>query len=255
MTVPNLTAEYIKHSICELTLIEATTQGFEVTLPQIYHNGDSVVVVISVENDGYTVHDNSYAAMLVSNAGLPVGKRLADTVRPQIQMYGCHLHEMRVSKRCERSDQVAVCAALVGGASRLIADHALVSTQAPLIDFRASVYGKVRSIVGGDRVRTNEEVSGSFGSTYRISNVVLDSAKSEPIAFVEPIPDRDSIPRRFKEFYDLSQTAMHKNIERIAIFDDEKPLPSGDALLLQQVGRLVRFSDAPALFQPWATLQ
>jgi hypothetical protein len=251
----SLNIENIKSSICNLTLVERTNQGFEVTLPQIYHNGTSVVVVIAPQVDGFIIHDNGYAAMLLSSSGFQVGKRVADAVRFPVQSYGCELDQMRVTKRCETMEQVAVSATLVGCASRLIADQSLGTPQAPMVDFKSSVISRVVSAVGVDRVRANEEVSGRLGSTYRVSTVVLNSERSNPIAFIEPIGDREAIPRRFKEFYDLSKTPGYQNIDRIAVYDDAKPLPSGDALLLQEVGSLVRFSDASRLFNSWATIQ
>ena len=250
-----LTIENIKSSICALTLVERTNQGFEVTLPQIYHDGTSVVVVIAIQSGGFIVHDNGYAAMLLSSSGFPVGKRLADAVRYPVQSYGCELDQMRVTKRCETLEQIAVSATLVGCASRLIADQSLGTPQVPLVDFKSSVVSRIVSAVGVDRVRANEEVSGRLGSTYRVSTVVLDNERSKPMAFIEPIGDREAIPRRFKEFYDLSKTPGYQGIDRVAVYDDAKPLPSGDALLLQEVGSLVRFSDASRLFDTWATVQ
>lgn len=255
MIDPKLSIENIKSSICNLTHVEQTNQGFEVTLPQIYHNGTSVVIVIAAQGDGYMAHDNGYAAMLLSSSGFHVGKRLADAVRHPIKSYGCDLEQMRVTKRCESIENIAVVATLVGCASRLIADQALSARHPPVIDFKSSVMSRVVHAVGAERVRANEEVSGRLGSTYRVSTVVLDRERSNPIAFIEPIGDREAIPRRFKEFYDLSRTPGYQSIDRIAIYDDTKPLPSGDALLLQEVGSLVRFSDAPNLFSAWATIQ
>ena len=250
-----LSIENIKSSIFRLTEVEQTNQGFEVTLPQIYHNGTSVVVVIAAQNNGYVVHDNGYAAMLLSSSGFHVGKRLADAVRHPVQSYGCDLEQMRVTKWCESIEHVAVVATLVGCASRLIADQALGAPKAPVTDFRSSVMSRIVHAVGAERVRANEEVSSRLGSTYRVSTVVLNRDRSSPIAFIEPIGDREAIPRRFKEFYDLSRTPSYQAIDRIAVYDDTKPLPSGDALLLQEVGSLVRFSDSANLFSTWATVQ
>lgn len=255
MIDPRLSIENIRSAICGLTQVERTNQGYEVTLPQIYHNGTSVVVVIAVQGDGYVIHDNGYAAMLLSSSGFHVGKRLADAVRHPVLSYGCDLEQMRVTKRCQSFEQVAIVATLVGCASRLIADQSLGVPQAPVVDFKSSVISRVVHAVGVERVRANEEVSGRLGSTYRVSTVVLDRDRSDPIAFIEPIADREAIPRRFKEFYDLSRTPGYQKIDRIAVYDDTKPLPSGDALLLQEVGSLVRFSDAANLFSTWSTIQ
>ena len=85
----NLDVAALKSAICGLTEVESTNQGFEVTLPQIYHSGHNVAVVVSREASGFIIHDNSYAAMLLANLGITAGKRLSDAMRPQVAAYGC----------------------------------------------------------------------------------------------------------------------------------------------------------------------
>lgn len=245
----------LKAAICQLTEVEATNQGFEVTLPQIYHSGESVVVVVARERTGFVIHDNSYAAMLLSNAGLSPGKRLAEALRPQIAEYGCEVDGLRVFRRCADLDQIAISMVLVGSASRLIADQALKADRPPLQDFKSSLLGKVVSLVGRDRVRTNEEVSGHLGSRYRVSAMILDVLLAKPVAFIEPVADREAIARRFKQFYDLKVTPEYESVERVAVYDEAHPIPSGDALLLEEVGNLVRFADVPVRLRPWMTIQ
>lgn len=254
MTI-ELDAEALKAAICRLTEIEVTNQGFEVTLPQIYHSGESVVTIVARERTGYVVHDNSYAAMILSHAGISPGRRLADALQPQIAAYGCELEGLRVVRRCDSIDQLAISMVLVGSASRLIADQSLKADRPPLQDFKSSLLGRVVSLVGRDRVRTNEEVSGHLGSRYRVSAMILDSLLAKPVAFIEPITDREAIARRFKQFYDLKATPRYEDVERVAVYDEANPLPSGDALLLEEVGNLVRFADVPVRLRPWMTVQ
>ncbi len=245
----------LKAAICGLTEVVKTNQGFEVTVPQIYHSGHSVTVIVSREIQGFIVHDNSYAAMLLAKMGVAAGKKLADALRPQVVAYGCDLDELRVFRRCESVEQLAISMTLVGCASRLIADQSLKADRPPLHDFKSSLLGKVVSIVGNRRVRTNEEVTGHLGSKYRVSAVVLDRDESKPVAFVEPVADRESVARRFKQFYDLSRTPSLEAIDRIAVYDEENPIPQSDALLLQEVGNIVRFSDTTQRLRAWATIQ
>ena len=250
-----LSASVLKSAVCDLTEVEQTNQSFEVTLPQIYHSGHSTVVVVSKEAEGFLIHDNSYAAMLLANAGIAAGKRLGDALRPQIITYGCELTDLRVWRRCESLDELGVAMTLVGCASRLIADQLLKADRPPLHDFKSSLLGRGLDVVGNKRVRTNEEFVGHLGSRYRVSTVVLDVQQTKPLAFVEPIADREAVARRFKEFYDLSLNPLYAAVERVAVYDEANPLPSGDALLLEEVGNLVRFSDTPRRFQAWATVQ
>ena len=245
----------IKSAICELTKVERTNQGLEVCLPQIYHTGNNVAVVVHPERDGFYVHDNGYAAMLLSNSGVKINSRMANSFLPLVESYGCIFQDMRVSRFCEKLEQLGVVLTLVGCASRLIADHALKVEKRPVFDFKSSLLGKVVAAVGTSRIRTNEDVTGHLGSHYRVSTVVLDRREAKPIAFVEPITDRDAVSRRFKEFYDIKMNPSYAEIERVAVYDDSSPISSGDALLIQEVGNLVRFADAPVRFSAWGTVQ
>lgn len=253
--MPDIDAALLKESLSELSEVITIPQGFEVTLPQVYHTGQAVTVVVSTDQGGFLVHDNSSAAMMLSNFGLRPGKRLADTLRPQILTYGCELNELRVVRRCENPADLGFSMTLVGCASRLIADQALKADRPPLVDFKSSLLSKAIDAVGIRRIRTNEEVSGHLGSKYRVSAVILDSLQTRPLAFVEPIADRESIPRRFKQFYDLSVTPAFEQVERVAVYDETALIPAGDALLMEEVGNLVRFADAPVRFRAWATIQ
>lgn len=241
--------------ICKLTHATETQQGFAVSLPQVYHNGQAVEVIVSAHSDGFLVHDNSYAAMMLSSHGFKIGKKLMDTLAPQVAEYGCELDEFRVRRKCREPEQLGFAMATVGCASRLIADQLLKADQAPIRDFKSSLISTVTETVGNDRVRTNEEVSGHLGSRYRVSVLVLDSNKSKPLAFVEPISDRDSIARRFKQFYDLARTEEYSSVQRVAVYDDLQTLSPGDALLMQEVGNFVRYKDASVRFKQWATIQ
>lgn len=255
MSERGLSPDVIKFALRELVEVEHTNQGFEVSLSQMYHTGHVVVVVVRPEIDGFLIHDSSAAAMLLTSMGFAVGRRMSEGLRPQVAAYGCELNDLRVSKTCDSIEQLAVAMSLVGCASRLIADQALKADRPPLHDFKSSLLGKVVSIVGTSRVRTNEEFSGHLGSRYRVSAVVLDEAQKEPVAFVEPIADREAVARHFKEFYDLSLNPTYNGVARIAVYDDANPLPSGDALLLAEVGNLVRFADTTQRFRQWATVQ
>lgn len=253
--VDALNEQLIRKSICDLTFAERTQQGFEVSLPQVYHNGQVVTVIVAKAGDCYEVHDNSYAAMLLSANGISVGRKLANVVAPQIAAYGCRLEQLRVRTSCLSIDQIGVAMTQVGCASRLIADQLLKADRAPVRDFKSSVISEILNAVGEKRVRTDEEISGHLGSRYKVSAVVLDKSASRPLAFVEPVSDREGIARRFKEFYDLSRTPQYEDVQRVAIYDENQAISSGDALLMEEVGNFVRYIDAPARFRSWMTVQ
>lgn len=250
-----LSTTALREAVCALTRVKETQQGVAVSLPQVYHNGQAVEVIVASIAGGFLVHDNSYAAMLLSSHGVKVGKKLADALTPQVVEYGCELDELRVRRVCTDPDQLGFAMTTVGCASRLVADQLLKADHAPIRDFKSSVISRVTETVGNDRIRTNEEVSGHLGSRYRVSVLVLDPKRAKPLAFVEPVADRDSIARRFKQFYDLSRTERYSSVQRVAVYDDAQALSSGDALLMQEVGNFVRYTDARIRFNEWATVQ
>jgi len=238
-----------------MTEVVRTNQGFEIALPQAYASGNVVAVIVAQSPDGFTVHDNSYAAMVLERSGTPRAVSLANDVASGVAHYGCELDGMRVTRHCDTVDEVALSAILVGCASRLIADQALKVDKLPMFDFRARLLGTVTDIIGAPRIRTNEQVVGHLGSRYKVSTVILDHELRKPIAFVEPIADQNAVARRFKEFYDISLNAAYSEVQRVAVLDDEKGIPSGDVLLMQEVSTLLRFRDAPKMFGSWATVQ
>lgn len=255
MSEARLDEKFLHSAICGMIDAVRTNQGFEVTLPQIYHTGHSAVVVVSEVPDGFIVHDNSYAAMLVNQFGQSIGEGAHKSIKKAIDAYGCDIDGLKVSRKCVGVDEIALSAVLVGCASRLIADHLLETPAPPAFDFRTKVVTRVSEVVGSRRVRTNQEVSGHLGAKYHMTAVVLDQHQSKPIAFLEPVANKDSIARKFKEFYDLSRTEAYHGIDRVAVLNDDKPLSSPDILLLQEVSNPVRYSDTPNRFAAWATTQ
>lgn len=255
MTDRALTAEFLKSAICGMTEVARTNQGWEVTLPQAYHSGHAAVVVVATATPGFLVHDNSYAAMLVSQLGHTLSPGSKAFIENAVQHYGCEVDGYRVSRRCEDPAELALACVLVGCASRVIADQALTADKLPIFDFRTRMVTKVTEIVGKQRIRTNEEVRGHLGASYQVSAVVLDAAERRPLAFVEPISSKDGVARRFKEFYDIARNDAYAGVERIAVYDDDKGIGGPDILLMQEVSNPVRFADAPQRFAIWATQQ
>ena len=246
---------FLKAALCDFTMVERTSQGFEVSLPQAYATGNIVTVVVAQVPEGFVVHDNSYAAMALEKTGAVRVQHLVEEVREPLAYYGCELSEMRVMRRCASTDEIALAMVLVGCGSRLIADKALATVRMPMFDFRAKLLGRVTDIVGSDRVRTNATVEGHLGSRYKIAATVVARDSTKPIAFVEPLSDPNSLPRKFKEYYDIGLNTAYSDVERITVLDDSKAFPTGDTLLMQEVSTLVRYSDSAKLFAQWETIQ
>jgi hypothetical protein len=252
MTEQLLSENMLHSALCGMINAVRLNQGFEVSLPQAYATGNVVSVVVAPIPEGYIVHDNSNAAMILERSAVGKPLVLAREAEEGVRQYGCEMDDLRVYRRCKSLDEVALSAVLVGCASRLIADQSLRFERHPLFDFKSRLLGKVRDVLGESRVRVNEPVTGHLGSKYKVSTVILDGAGSVPLAFVEPIADASAVARKFKEFYDLSLSSAYQGVERVAVVDDSKVIPSGDTLLMQEVGKVVRFADAPTMFAQYA---
>lgn len=249
MTEDRINEQFLRQAICDLTQIERTSGGFEVTLPQAYHSGHAVVVAVQDEADGYLIHDSSYAAMLLESLGVRANAKVETGLRSGIASYGCESEGLRIYRRCATVEDVAMAAVLVGCASRLVADYALKADSQPIFDFKRKLLGRVIDTVGQKRVRENIDYSGHSGSTYRVAAVVLDKQQSRPIAFVEGVADHNAVARRFREFYDLMQNPALAGIDRVAVYDDSRlDINSSDLLLLQDVSNPVRFQDSATRF-------
>lgn len=249
MTENGISERYMRQAICDLTQIERTSSGFEITLPQAYHSGHAVVVAVQAEAGSYFVHDSSYAAMLLESLGVRASAKLEAGLRSGIESYGCESEGLRIYRRCASAEEVPMAAVLVGCASRLVADYALKADSAPIFDFKRKLLGRVIDTVGQKRVRENQDFAGHSGSSYRVAAVVLDKRQSKPVAFVEGVADHNAVARRFREFYDLMQNPALAGIDRVAVYDDSRvDINPSDVLLLQDVSNPVRFRDSAVRF-------
>lgn len=253
MIIDAPTPEALQAALCRLSVVERTNQGFEVTLPQAYHSGNAVAVIVEREAEGFYIHDNGYAAMLLESMGVQTSPKLQALLRPAIEAYGCEIFGFRVYRRCADWSDIAFATVTVGCASRLVADHALRVDTPPLFDFKRALLGRVSDTLGHGRVRENQEFVASKGNSYQVSAVILDRTKSRPVAFLEPVSSHAAVARKFREFYDFMHTPDLTDIERVAIYDDTKTeITSGDVLLLQDVSNPVRHQDSDSRLKVWS---
>lgn len=248
-----LSEEFLKSAICNITDVVRTNQGFEVHIPQVYSSGNVVSVTVSAVPNGFIVHDNSNATMILERSGTKKLQSLINDASKGIEYYDCSIQDGRVSRIVDSLDEVAMSMLLVGCASRLIADQILKVKSAPIFDFKSKLLGRVAEIVGSDRVRQNENVYGQHGSRYKIAALVLNHDRTKPIGFVEPILDASSVARKFKEFYDIKGNADYDTVEFVAVTDEQSNISASDALLMQDVSNLVRFQDSSVRFKAWNT--
>jgi hypothetical protein len=233
----------IKNALFSLIDIRRTSLGGEVQLPLYYPDGGSVTVTIAAESGEYLVHDAGNGAMVLNACGVQMTRNLSKKIVSLAQHYGCEFSSGRVAKRCS-PDDVGVCAAIVANASRAVGDQVFHRQLLSPVDFRREALSRVRDLVGEKRFRENEEVFGESGYSYQVSAVILDSAASSAISFVEPIKDHESATKKFREFWDISRSGQFGNVKRISLFDDRRNWDQADLVILQEVSNLVRLSDA-----------
>lgn len=237
--------EQIRSALLSLIDIRRTSLGCEVQLPLFYPDGGSVTVTVAAERGDYLVHDAGSGTMVLNASGVQMTKKLGRKILSLTEHYGCEFSAGRIERRCSPED-IGVCAAIVANASRAVGDQLFERQTISPIDFRREVLARVRSVVGENRFRENEEIHGESGYSYQVSAVILDHAGALPLSFVEPIKDHEAATKKFREFWDISRSERYGNVRRISLFDDKRKWDGADLLILQEVSNLVRVSDAEA---------
>ncbi len=250
-----ITPEIIKRGLCDLSAVEQTALGFEITLAQIYSNGDVVTISVQAEGSGFNVHDAGNAAMILENAGVSVSSKLQSELRAGVEAYGAQIARFRVSKQCPNPNDIAATAAIVGCASRFVADHSFKSEGHPIFDFRRELIETLCKSIGSPRVRENEEIVARTGTRYQVSATILDEQGSRPIAYLEAISGHQSVARKFRALYDLKHTPVVAETRRFSIIDNSRPgITTGDIELLNEVSEALPFTERGKLVSEWAAV-
>lgn len=225
-----------------LVSVRPSPLGLDVELPLVYPNGDTVVVTVARDGDGFVVHDsgNGYAALVAH--GIAVTAKMAQRLEAIAQHYGCAFLSGRMTRPSD-SDGLAVSVAIVANASRSIGDQMLGHRAAPIIDFKTEALEVLRSSIGAKRVVENSLVIGASGSHYSASAMILARDESTAVGLVEPVRDHEAATKKFREFWDISQNDEVRSLERIALYDDRRDWAASDLNLLQRVCNVVRLSD------------
>jgi hypothetical protein len=187
--------------------------------------------------------------MALEANGQTMSSRLEDDLRRGVSAYGCKIASARVYRQCS-ADDVAATAAIVGCASRFVADYHLQSETRPMFDFRQQVVETLAETIGAERIRENDEVVAKSGSRYQVSATILDDRQSRPVAYVEAISNHQSVTRKFRALYDIMQTPLISETRRFSIIDDTRPnITSADLTLLKDVSKIVGFRERNNLSQ------
>jgi hypothetical protein len=238
------------------SILAVNSYGLEIALPQVYSNGEVVTVSVQEEGGGFYVHDGSNAAMILESTGVSATTALQNQQRQGVQAYGCMISQFRVYKQCDGPEEIAAAAALVGCASRFVADYAHQAEGRPIFDFRRQLIEALYKTIGSPRVRENDEVVAKTGTRYQVSATILDERGSRPIAYVEAISGHQAVARKFRALYDLQNTPLVADTRRVAIFDDTRPgITSGDIALLREVSEPLSFAKRVRLVSSWGTMQ
>lgn len=249
-----LAPDEIKRALCDLTVVERNSFGFEIALPQVYSNGDTVLVTVQEEGAGFYIHDGGNAGMILETGGVAATPRLQDELRRGVAAYGCSIAQFRVYKQC-RIDEVAATAAIVGCASRFVADFAYHVEAPAMFDFRRQVLETLNETIGSDRIRENDEIRAKSGTQYRVSATVLDERRTKPLAYVEAVSNHQAVARKFRALYDIKNTPIIAETPRVAIFDDVgSNITSADLSLLRDVSQPIAFRERNGLSQVLGTI-
>ncbi|MEE8666013.1 MAG: hypothetical protein SOI54_08225 [Acetobacter sp.] len=239
----------IKKALCDLTFVEQTLVGYEIALPQIYHTGETVCITVRQEGDFFIIHDDSAGMMSLESSGTVLSSRTLNALQKGVEAYGCEISGSRVLKRTQDFSDVAAFVAIVGCASRFVADYGLHLPAQAMFDFRKKAVNTLREILGDQRLRENEEITTSLGSKYHVSAAVLDARLVRTIAYIEAISGHQSSTRKFRSLFEIAKTPEIGEISRFSLYDDTSgSVTAGDIDLLKTVSHTVPFKVASQTF-------
>lgn len=243
MTSAVITAPELEKAIRALVSVRASNLGFDVQLPLVYPNGETVVVTVAAEGDEFVVHDSGNGSAILAVYGVSLTPKLNHKLSEIADHYGCEFLSGRMVRRSSL-EGLPIAVAIVANSSRSIGDQMLNTPSAPIVDFKTEALEILRESVGRERVRENEAILGESGSRYTASAVILSKDQSRPVSIVEPIKDHDAATKKFREFWDISQNSDLAHLGRISLYDDRHAWAASDLNLLQNVSNIVRLTDS-----------
>jgi hypothetical protein len=234
---PKITAAEVERLVRSLTAVEKTNIGIEVTVPVAYGDGELVTIVVEQTKDALIVHDASFSAMRLSNAGISFTPNVIHRLADLAGRYGCKFHDGRVGSSAESIDALPHVVALVANAARTVADYAFEIKRLAETDFRLVVVEKLREIVGS-RAHDPDEFKGASGRRYRLP-FVLNKELSRPEHFISTLAHRSNVPQVFAAYSDLR--GSWPGVERDAVYDDAAHLRDEDRAFLKTADTAVVF--------------
>ena len=248
MDISKIDTNRLRSDLCNQFNIEPIEHGLQVNTGVLFLSGDCVQVSVYPDPNGFLVSDHCSAAMYLESHGLTIGAKLRHSFSGYAQKYDCAFISNRVQKTCT-TDQVPIAITLVANASKSIADYIIDFRRKHEASFKRKVSEQLEEIVG-NRMRKREPVTGQSGLVWHVDNVVLDQDLKHPIAFIETVPNRNAVPRRFATFLDLK--GKYEGVSTTAIIKDVNDLRLEDRLLLKRCCDPVEFEKSKSAFKKLA---
>ncbi len=243
-----LKAADIEKAIRALVTAQETNLGIEVTVPVAFGDGELASVVIEAADGGFMAHDAGFSAMRLSAAGVSLSRHVVHRLNEYAQRYRCEFLDGRVFA-CAGAGDMAQAVCLVANASRSVADYIYEIRRQADYDFRATVFDRLREIVG-NRMRETEEFRGASGRLYRLP-IVLNSALSKPQNFLSTLAQRQVVPQSFAMFCDLRDA--FPTVERDAVYDETADIRDEDRRFLSSAGaQVVALMEAQKRFREFS---
>ena len=248
MNINEINIDTLKSDLCNQFNIEPTAHGLHVNTGVLFLSGDCVQVSVDSDPDGYLVSDHCLAAMYLELHGLTIGTKLRHSFSNYAQKYGCEFKSNCVQKTCT-TDQIPIAIAMVANASKSIGDYIIEPRRREDTGFKQQVSAKLQEAVGL-RMRQREAVRGYSGRVWHVDNIVLDKQLKHPIAFIETVPNRNTVPRRVTAFLDLKN--KHQGATNTAVIKDDNDLRPEDYQLLKEICDPVTFDKSKPNFENFA---
>lgn len=234
-------AERLLKDTCGMMSTFESNLGTEVSLPALYPNGESVVVILrEIEPELVMLHDGGFSLQAISSMGLNLQQNAIKHIVEYASLMGCSFQNGRIFRSCHPA-KVAAAAMTVSNVCLYAASQFQVM-QEPKKDFDTSVREALFSKLSERIVSPNYTMFGASGGKYKITAAIMSSG-DKPRAIIEAISTPKSVSGRFRHLYDIKANQDYLGIDRIAVYDDTEEFHQHDYLLLQDVSNLVAFAD------------
>lgn len=232
--------EAIKAAIDGLFKVSGEPDGTSVVTQCIYPSNEFVRVLVRGGTNTFVVSDEGGAIHEIEAAGAEAGN-IDKQARKIVDVYGLKISNGVIRSDYCRLEDLALCIALVGNASKQVADWLFATKRIkPSRDFKMALSVFLRAKFN-DHVH-EDSITGASNKPHKFDNIIAFPSGRRLI--IDAVTrDSNSINSRVIANMDIKQFG-YSNLEQRIIYDDSEEWKAEDLNLLQVGAPTVGFSKA-----------